>query len=500
MLRCLTEEKKPLIASNCDEASTRTLSRSHKLFCPNCEGVVRYNKGNVKNPYFSHVNLECEYIGSEPETPSHIQGKQLLYDWLKSKFPTAYIEYEVHIPETGQIVDVYVKHRDGEFADRTWAFEFQHSLISTSAWEERHNLYESADIQDFWFFDKRKFMKFSAARDNTDARKRSDLEKTVFRTTGLVYFLDLDTSELTIDFNFIESPETKIIRGIRRTQTFTYHSPMEHSVTMSAIKTRKNKKYGYVVLISESLEEKMKNRLNHIYYMLERKEQEQKSALYRERLREKGIFSRTTYGVEFAECFKLILKDHNGSLTYKDPYEDEEDAGYDKELAELKEDIINLEVIEFFDKYKILIDTSIRNIADYSQLKENEILNLKILTYFAYPSDFKRVGFLKEQGSLSLKDYLTSKYKKKIEMAQYVYENHKDVLDWLITRSNDWINERLRHSKLSLRMYNQKPTPTDYAIMFKELNGIEEVEVVIQQIKDQIINYKFELDDIDFDD
>lgn len=45
-------------------------------------------------------------------------------------------------------------------------------------------------------------MKFSSAKGATDARLRKDLEKTIYDETGLCYFLDLDTSDLTIDFDF----------------------------------------------------------------------------------------------------------------------------------------------------------------------------------------------------------------------------------------------------------------------------------------------------------
>ncbi|MGF6354097.1 competence CoiA-like predicted nuclease [Paenibacillus sp. 4624] len=83
MLRCITDDNKTLIATSCETETTRALSRAHKLFCPNCKNLVQYNKGRVKSSYFSHINLECQYIGSEPETQSHIKGKELLFNWLK---------------------------------------------------------------------------------------------------------------------------------------------------------------------------------------------------------------------------------------------------------------------------------------------------------------------------------------------------------------------------------------------------------------------------------
>lgn len=494
MLRCITENNKPLIATTCEEQSTRTLSRTHKLFCPNCGGVVKYNKGKVKSSYFSHVNLECEYVGSEPETQSHLKGKELLYSWLKQNFPDAYIEYEVHIPQTGQIVDVYIEHKTGPHAGRIWAFEFQHSKITATTWKERHDLYESIGIQDFWFFDKKTIMKFSTAKDKSDARKRSDLEKTVFNTTGLVYFLDLETSNLTIDFNFNESPEFKVINGHRRKQVFTYHSPKVHSVKMSEVRARKSRKHDYTVLVSDSLEKSMESRLSTIVQMLDSHERKKRQALYGDRLREKGMYSRITFGDEFADQFKSILMDHNGELTYRDYSYDDDDYWYDEKLADLKEDIINMGIEEFFTKYKPLIDTSIKNVRDYATFRDSDYLELKILTSLAYPSELKQVAFLQEQGYMTLKDYLSSKYEEIIHLVQYTYETHLDVLELLTTKRREFVNEKLSGINSSLKVYTQKPTVLDYAINFRNLNSTEEVENCIEQIKDKIVNFQPSID------
>ncbi|MBW3216530.1 hypothetical protein KZC64_23505, partial [Salmonella enterica subsp. enterica serovar Javiana] len=116
-----------------------------------------------------------------------------------------------YIPETKQIADILVVHKE-ELEGVRWAFEFQHSPLLSTDWEKRHNLYETAGIQDFWILDRAKFMKFSQAKDITDARLRKDLETTIYNKTGLCYFLDLSTSELTIDFEFTTSYETRIIR------------------------------------------------------------------------------------------------------------------------------------------------------------------------------------------------------------------------------------------------------------------------------------------------
>ncbi|XKE55707.1 hypothetical protein LG321_19985 [Sutcliffiella horikoshii] len=144
-----------------------------------------YKKGKVMRAHFAHNKSECVVTYHEPETDSHINGKEILYNWIKNKFPDADVQYEVYIPETKQIADVFVKHSVQGMEGVRWAFEFQHSPLSSVDWEKRHELYESEGIQDFWILDKAKYMKFSTAQGIKDARLRRELEKTIFDKTGL---------------------------------------------------------------------------------------------------------------------------------------------------------------------------------------------------------------------------------------------------------------------------------------------------------------------------
>jgi competence protein CoiA len=482
LLRCITEESKPLIATTCEPESTRALSRSHKLFCPNCMGLVQYNKGRVKSSYFSHVNLECEYIGSEPETPSHMKGKELLFGWLKSNFPTAYVEYEVHLPETGQIVDVYVRHNDGNYAGLVWAFEFQHSNISSTAWKERHELYRSAGIQDFWFLDKAKFMKFSSAKGADGARLRKDLEKTIFNETGLCYFLDLENAELTIDFNFsTQTSYVNIGRSKRVEQSLIYHDPEKHSAHLNKIKIRINQEFRFCVMVSNDFEKHMEQRLSFIVEHLRQAEADRIRQLLNERARDLIKFARESYGDGFANTFREIIPESK---------------------EELHDDVLNLDNSAFFAKYKSIVETSLSNLNEYASLKESTELVPRYLFKLANLTSFKMVKCLQEQGSLSLVDYLLAKYRDKISLVQYVYDKHKSVLDFLPTRRKDWINEKLGEISWELKTYAKEPDVIDYAIEYGDLKSIEEVENYIQQVDEKIVNYKptFDPEDWDFED
>lgn len=485
LLRCITEDNKPLIATTCESESTRVLSRAHRLFCPNCKAVVQYNKGRVKSSYFSHVNLECEYIGSEPETPSHVKGKELLHGWLTTNFPTAYVEYEVLIPQTCQIVDVYAEHKDGKFAGLVWAFEFQHSNISSTAWKERHDLYMSAGIQDFWFLDKARFMKFSSAKDAVDVRLRKDLEKTIFDEAGLCYFLDLETSELTIDFNFrTQTSYVDIGRVNRVEQTHIYHDPTKHSAHLDNIRIRMNQEFLHCVLGCDDLDEYMEPRLSFMLERLERAEEERIWQQLNKRAVELIKFARENYGDVFTDRFKEIIL-------------------IPESIEELQDDVLALDNSAFFAKYKSIIETSISNLKEYASLKQSTELVPRYLFFkLANLMDFKMVKYLKEQGSRSLEDYLTAKYVGRISLVQYVYDKHKSVLEFLLKKRKDWINEKLGEINWKLKPYAKEPDVIDYAIRYGDLESTEEVDHYIQQIDEKIINYKrasWVLDDLDLD-
>lgn len=485
MLRCIAASKETLISTNCDAEAVAKLVKAHQVFCPNCGGDVIFKKGTVNTSHFAHRIAECEYVGHEPETKSHIKGKTILHEWLKGMFPTAFVQYEVHIPTTGQIADVYVEHKDGVLAGQHWAFEFQHSPITIAQWEERHNLYESVGIQDFWIFDKAKFMKFSAARDFTDARKRVKFDEHIYDKTGLVYFLDVEKSELTMEFNYTIIPRTTLVGRYDRTQYFTYHNPRENTVPISNVRVRKCKTFDYSVLVTDSLESYMENRLSYILHILTQKAMEKKEALYLERLVEKGKYARTTYGDEFTNRFKEIIADSDDEFTYYQTLISPDDDSYDKDLGLMREDVINLSIEEFFSKYKRIIEASVANKKDYKSLNASDDISLRILTQFAYLADFRLVEFLKEQGDMTLQEYLSSKYKDKVALAEYVYTKHRETLERLKRRNKDYVNERLSEINRRLRVYSSSPTAMDYAMEYRNLGSIAEVENCITQIKEK---------------
>lgn len=485
LLRCRTANKETLISTNCDVKDVAKLVKSYQVFCPNCGGDVIFKNGAVNTPHFAHRVAECKYVGHEPETKSHMKGKTILFEWLKTMYPTAFVQYEEHIPITGQIADVYVEHKDGAFAGLKWAFEFQHSPITINQWEERHKLYELAGIQDFWIFDKAKFMKFSTARDYTDARKRVKFDEHIYDKTGLVYFLDLEKSEVTIEFNYTQTSRTTLVDDYDRTQYFTYHNPSENSVSISNVKIRKCKTFDHSLLVTASLETYMEDRLRYILNILIQRASEKKEELYLERLVEKGKYARSTFGDKFTDLFKKIIANSDGELTYYQTFISPDDDTYDDELQLMRDDVINLSIEEFFSSYMRIVEASLANTDDYKALKASDDISLQVLTELAYPADFHLIKFLKEQGEMSLREYLSTKNKEKISIVNYVFTKHRDTLDHLEKRKKEYVNDRLSEINRRLCVYVKNPTAMDYAIQYISLNSIAEVEGCIAQIKEK---------------
>lgn len=119
-------------------------------------------------------------------------------------------------------------------------------------------------------------MKFSSAMDFTDARKTVKFDEHIYDKTGLVYFLDLEKSELSIEFNYNKTPRTTMVGGYKRTQYFTYHEPRENSIPISSVTVRKCRTFDYFVLVTDSLEFYMEDRLRYVLRFLEQKAMEKK--------------------------------------------------------------------------------------------------------------------------------------------------------------------------------------------------------------------------------
>lgn len=457
-----------LIASNYDRERLKNLSRRKTILCPRCKSNVVFKAGKVKAPHFAHSNSDCVITNYEPETYAHLKGKQVLYEWLRQRYPSAEVEYEVFIPETNQIADVFIEHYEGDEKGLRWAFEFQHSPLSSSNWEARHELYKAVDIQDFWVLDATKYLKFSKAQDHEDARRRNELEKKIFSKTGLCYFLDLDTLDLTIDFNFIQSTDTKTIKGKRIRTSYTYHSPLDHSMLLDSTEFKLNAEFKHAVLIHPKLEKQMKEPLSHVLAILKKNRRIKEEKELQERTEEKLFFLKKVCDDEQKDNITRFFKSNEEIL---------------------KHDILSLSKEEFFAKYVSFLMKIKENLKEYSSFQENDNLIEKLLKRLVYSSDLYSLNFLNKQEEKTLKTYLSDENAEKIKVVTYVYKKYLEDLEKLSNFTFKMIKSDLEKISYRLTPWESNPTALDFAIEYKCVETTEEADAYMQKIKVEIIDY-----------
>lgn len=427
-------------------------------------------------PHFAHHDSTCPNANTEPETAAHLQGKKILYEWLSRTYPDAYVEYEEHIVETGQIADVYVEHSEEGMEGLRWAFEFQNSPLSPTDWESRHELYKSQGIQDFWILNKATYMKFSKAQDITDARLRNDLEKTIYNKTGLCYFLDVESSELTIDFEFTTSWVTKVVKGYERKNEYTYHRPIHHTVPLEQVKIRMNDEFKHGVLVYSEVESQMEERLNRILAILRGAKAKKEEQELQEKAKELKLLIQKNYGDEQTEVIWQFMKRN------KEVWVDNEEH-----LTELTHDIRQLTKEEFLTKYEAIFEKLLVNLEEYTAISDSENLEDTTLGSLSYETDLFSLSFLEKQGSHSLKDYLMDIHQEKVTIVTYVYDTYKKDLEKLATMNFRAIKPDIEKIRSILIPWGSNPTATDYAIRYGRLDTVEEADAYMKQIKEKII-------------
>src|SRR5690554_1948582 len=85
----------------------KDLSKQDHYSCPACQSPVHLKAGSVMRPHFAHYKKSHCAVFSEGETEEHLEGKQQLYDWLKSLGYT--VEMEAYLPEMKQRPDILLK-------------------------------------------------------------------------------------------------------------------------------------------------------------------------------------------------------------------------------------------------------------------------------------------------------------------------------------------------------------------------------------------------------
>ncbi|MCI0764793.1 competence protein CoiA family protein [Bacillus sp. TL12] len=467
MIRCITNDKEVLYASKCDEKTTRKLSRAGSLLCPNCKNIVRFNKGNQKRPYFSHVpDTDCVVTNYENETKEHILGKELLFKWLQNKFPNANIELEVYIPETKQIADILLTHSIEETAkEARWAFEFQHSPLQSREWEERHNLYQSANIHDFWILDAGAFLKYSKAKGAENARLRHDLETSIFKNTGFCYFLNLETQEMIIDFSFQKKKIFQDVRGKRFPNEYTFHKPIAHTCNLNEILFSYNSEFNYSAMAYENIKKEASEKVDLQIKRFQRVKEEKLEAELQQRALEKITYAQRLYGEDFKTLVSSFMK---------------------RNKEKVKEDVRKLSEEEFFSTYDEYLQKIQSNNTEVEHWKNTDNINKKIL-YLQHSAELTyEIAFLEKQGERSLENYLTEHFSRALDMVNYVLNKYDKILTTLESRKPEFMLIKLRKIKYFLDPNKSNPTKFDYAYRYFQCESKEQIDEFMIKIQEEL--------------
>ncbi|MCS1393275.1 competence protein CoiA family protein [Lysinibacillus boronitolerans] len=175
-----------------DKERLYSLAKAKELYCPHCQKNVFFRGGTKKIHHFYHErHVECSFVG-EPETQEHLGGKLAIYNWLKEKYPNAYVALEERIAKTNQIADVYADFGNGH----KFAFEIQCAEQTAEKWLERRKLYAIAEIKDIWLFGANYYKEITAKdiEDDEVVLRLKYPQQLVNEKERSVYFIDVENN------------------------------------------------------------------------------------------------------------------------------------------------------------------------------------------------------------------------------------------------------------------------------------------------------------------
>lgn len=239
------------------DGDIRKWSNKGILKCPVCNMTMIFKHGKIKVAHFAHEkDSNCLDIYSEPESEEHLQGKKIIYEWLKTQNNIKNIKLESYIPETKQRPDLYF-----EINNKRYVIEFQCTPIA-SEYLERRELYKLAGINDLWILGTKKYN----IEIFSDFIAHSDRFKEIEKYNNL--YLDIDTGKIIICKNIIMNClkykvlqlDNYYIYSINDVNFNEYDLQIVPSVSaLSKLMEEDNKKY---LEVKDELERKEKERIN----------------------------------------------------------------------------------------------------------------------------------------------------------------------------------------------------------------------------------------------
>ncbi|MFD3447346.1 competence protein CoiA [Microbacteriaceae bacterium 4G12] len=132
-----------------------SLREKEKFFCPICHHEVKLKLGESKKYHFAHKKTANCTIELENESYYHLQGKELLYHWLRRQGMS--VELERYIPSIQQRPDLLISYNGMDLA-----LEYQCSSIPASQFIKRTQAYWKERIRVLWVLGGNHFKRHSA--------------------------------------------------------------------------------------------------------------------------------------------------------------------------------------------------------------------------------------------------------------------------------------------------------------------------------------------------
>lgn len=121
----------------------RQLRKTEQYYCPACKQEVILKLGTKQAWHFAHKQRQSCSDEAEGETTYHIEGKKLLYEWLKMQ--GLQVSLEPYLQDAKQRPDLLLKS-----ANKNYAIEFQCAKISPEIFLKRTMTYQTHHYTPIW--------------------------------------------------------------------------------------------------------------------------------------------------------------------------------------------------------------------------------------------------------------------------------------------------------------------------------------------------------------
>lgn len=141
---CSDEGRLIILSPELERQELRKWRQTRSFYCPQCKGPVQLKVGDIVIPHFAHRrDTTCSSSFSEGESPQHLNGKRLLYQFLTTGQQEVVLEPLLN--NISQRPDLLVKLGTAKFP-----IEFQCSTIPIADLEQRTDGYRRAGMYPIW--------------------------------------------------------------------------------------------------------------------------------------------------------------------------------------------------------------------------------------------------------------------------------------------------------------------------------------------------------------